>query len=181
MKALLLLILFACVVNASTVSCCSVIVGLEDWPEGIVPGMNPDYNDQELLVIGIDPDLGNSFTFSPAPAYDEIPFPQPAYFMDYGVATGDEISVSLLSAQTSLHDTSFVNVGGAGWEAVPLMGTLELSSLTGQHVTFAVWTGSRMLYSSVVHEDHCPEPSTLLLVGTMLIAAGLKRRLQLVA
>lgn len=172
--------------------CCAcraeIIIGLEDLST-YDTSFDADHNDATARVYGVDFHTLGPFT-PPAPftGYNESPFPQPAQFFDYGVATGPVI-VAWSGGEASFANTILVRIGSSGWLPVPNTAWLYYNATAGDRVDFAVKNSYNEFYSDpamnsdgYLHavawgtEPQVPEPATFLLIGGALVGLAWRRR-----
>ena len=150
MKTTLLILTLAGICAASTVtgtsappcSSASSILGAEDW---VTPASDLDFNDLTYWVCGLSYGYGPEFSFIPPSGYSEQPFPQPAWYADFGIALDNEVSFAFRSSQTSGHDSAWISQNAEPWQFVGPGITLETAP--GDRIDFAILADGHPLFA----------------------------------
>jgi hypothetical protein len=150
MKTTLLILTLAGICAASTVtgtsappcSSASSILGAEDW---VTPASDLDFNDLTYWVCGLSYGYGPEFSFIPPSGYSEQPFPQPAWYADFGITLDNEVSFAFRSSQTSGHDSAWISQNAEPWQFVGPGITLETAP--GDRIDFAILADGHPLFA----------------------------------
>ena len=85
---------------------------------GKLPASDLDFNDLTYWVCGLSYGYGPEFSFIPPSGYSEQPFPQPAWYANFGIALDNEVSFAFRSSQTSGHDSAWISQNAEPWQFV---------------------------------------------------------------